>query len=316
MDETSARLLRLLTLLAARAWWTGPELTERLEITDRTLRRDINRLRGLGYPVAATPGRYGGYRLGAGGRLPPLVLDDDEAVAVAVGLRAAAGGGAVGLETAALAALTKLEQVLPVSLRERVDALRAVTIDLRGGQSLPNVDLDHLVIIALACGRSERLRFAYRTGDDAVSDRLVEPFRLVYTERRWYVVAYDNNRADWRTFRVDRMSEITNTRARFTRTSEPDAAGLVAEGLAVAVHPLQVRLRFHLPAADIARMVSPTVGIIETDEGESTVVRIGGEADWIARYVIGFECAVDVLDSDEVRTELRAIGERLMTQYA
>jgi predicted DNA-binding transcriptional regulator YafY len=316
MDETSSRLLRLLTLLAARAWWTGPELTERLEITDRTLRRDINRLRGLGYPVAATPGRFGGYRLGAGGRLPPLVLDDDEAVAVAVGLRAAAGGGAVGLETAALSALTKLDQVLPGALRERVDALRAVTIDLRGGQSLPNVDLDHLVIIALACGRSERLRFAYRSGEDALSDRLVEPFRLVYTERRWYLVANDMNRAAWRTFRVDRMSEITNTRARFTRRGEPDAAGLVAEGLAVSVYPLQVRLRFHLPATAVARIVSPTVGVIETDEGNTTVVRMGGDADWIARYVVGCECRIDVLDSDEVRAELRAIGERLVTDYA
>jgi predicted DNA-binding transcriptional regulator YafY len=315
MDETSARLLRLLTLLSARAWWTGPELQERLEITDRTLRRDINRLRGLGYPVEATPGRYGGYRLGAGGRLPPLVLDDDEAVAVAVGLRAAAGGGTAGLETAALAALTKLEQVLPAPLRERVDALRAVTIDLRGGQSLPNVDLDHLVIIALACGRSERLRFAYLSGEDAATNRLVEPFRLVYTERRWYLVAYDNDRAAWRTFRVDRMSDIANTRARFTRTDEPDAAGQVAEGLAVAVYPLQVRLRFHLTAADIARIIPSTVGIIETDEGESTVVRIGGDADWIARYIIGFGCRVDVLDSVEVRDELRAIGERLVTDY-
>jgi predicted DNA-binding transcriptional regulator YafY len=316
MDETSARLLRLLTLLAARPWWTGPELTERLEITDRTLRRDVNRLRGLGYPVEATPGRYGGYRLGPGGHLPPLVLDDDEAVAVAVGLRAAAGGGAAGLETAALGALTKLEQVLPVMLRERVDALRAVTIDLRGGHSLPNIDLDHLVIVALACGRNERLRFAYRASDDAASDRLVEPFRLVYTERRWYLVAYDTNREDWRTFRVDRMSEITNTRARFIRGDEPDAAALVAEGVALAVHALQVRLRIHLPAADVARIVSPTVGIVETDEGASTVVRIGGDADWIARYVLGFECRVDVLDSDEVRDELRTIGERLVRVYA
>ena len=171
---------------------------------------------------------------------------------MAVALRAASEGTASGLETAALSALTKLDQVLPVGLRERVAALRAVTIGLRRAE-LPPVDLDVLVVAAVACRRPERLRFRYTNADGAGSDRRVEPFRLVYTERRWYLVAYDLDRADWRTFRVDRISEPAATGQPFERTDPPDAAALVAHGVAVAAWPLQARVRVHAPPADVAR---------------------------------------------------------------
>jgi predicted DNA-binding transcriptional regulator YafY len=313
--DTPGRLLRLLTLLSARPWWGGTELAVRLEITSRTLRRDMSRLRALGYPVEATTGRYGGYRLGASGHLPPLLLDDDEAVAAAVALRAASGGGASGLESAALSALTKLDQVLPSRLRERVNALRTVTVALRPAE-LPPIDLDVLVVVAVACRRPERLRFTYRAADGTTTERHVEPFRLVYTERRWYLVAFDLTRGAWRTFRPDRMSEPRVTGVPFERTDPPDAAALVAHGVALAVHPVNARVRLHLSRVHAERAVPRTVGLIESDEGDSTIVRIGGDVEWIAEYVAGLPCRVEVLDPEEVRVQLRTLGDRLARDHA
>ena len=244
--DTTARSLELLALLGARAWWPGAKLARRLEVTERTLRRDMARLRLLGYPIEATSGPHGGYRFGAGGRLPPLVLDDDEAVAVAVALRHAAGQAGSGMEAAALTALTKLDQVLPVTLRERVAAVRAVTVDLRNPR-LPSADLDALVALAMACRRPERVRFTYEDGSGRVTSRLSEPYRLVTTERRWYLVAYDTGRRDWRTFRVDRITELRSTGVTFTRRDPPDPGALVAEGVAVRAWETQASVR--LPVA-------------------------------------------------------------------
>jgi predicted DNA-binding transcriptional regulator YafY len=314
--DTPGRLLRLLTLLSSRPWWTGAELVERLEITDRTLRRDITRLRELGYPVEATTGPYGGYKLGAAGRLPPLLLDDDEAVAVAVALRAASEGAASGLETAALSALTKLDQVLPVGLRERVGALRAVTIGLRRTE-LPPVDLDVLVVAAVACRRPERLKFRYTNADGDGTDRRVEPFRLVYTDRRWYLVAYDLDRVAWRTFRVDRIRDAVATGQPFERTDPPDAAALVAHGVAVAAWPLQARVRVHAPRGEVERGVSPTMAVIEPGpETDVTIVRIGGDAPWIADFVAGLPWRCEVIEPEEARVELRRRGERMARDHA
>ena len=203
MLETAARLLRLLALLQARRDWSGPELAGQLGVTTRTVRNDVARLRRLGYPVHATPGLAGGYRLGVGAALPPLLLDDEEAVAVAVGLRTAAGGTVTGIEETSRRALAKLEQVLPSRLRSRVNALQTYTVSApaRG----PTVDADILTAIAAACRDRQRLRFDYRTHDGTGGARVVEPHRLVHTGRRWYLLAWDNDRHDWRTFRVDRM---------------------------------------------------------------------------------------------------------------
>ncbi len=312
--DTPVRLLRLLTLLSARPWWHGADLADRLEVTERTLRRDVTRLRALGYPVDATTGPYGGYRLGAAGHLPPLLLDDDEGVAVAVALRAVSGGGGSGLETAALSALTKLDQVLPVQLRERVAALRTVTIGLRSVE-LPPADLDVLVVIAVACRRPERLRFTYLDGQGNTTDRLVEPFRLVYTARQWYLVAFDTSRQDWRTFRVDRISEAKGTGIPFERDTEPDAAALVARGLALAAHPIQARVRVHAGAEATASQIGPTVGVVESSDGDTTIVGIGGDLDWISTYVAGLPFRFEVLEPPEVRARVRAIGARLVRDH-
>jgi predicted DNA-binding transcriptional regulator YafY len=315
MDQPT-RLLRLLVLLSARSAWTAGELADRLEVTERTVRRDMNRLRSLGYPVEGNTGPYGGYALGAGGHLPPLVLDDEEAVAVAIGLRGAAAGGAPGIESAALSALTKLDRVLPVQLRERVGALRSVTVGL-GRPDLPAVDVESLVSIALACARPERLRFAYSDANDNRTDRFVEPFRVVFTSRSWYLVAYDANRDDWRTFRVDRMSEISLTGARFVHRDAPDAASMVAEGVAVSGYAVQARVRVHVPIEDACLMFSRMTAVLEADSDPAiTIARIGGDADWIARYLAGLECRFEVLEPEEVRAELRSLAQRLALDHA
>ena len=312
--DTPSRLLRLLSLLSSRAWWSADDLADETGVTERTVRRDITRLRELGYPVDATTGRYGGYTLGRGGHLPPLVLDDDEAVAVAIGLRAAAGG-ATGTESAALSALAKLDQVLPARLREQVAALAAVTVGLRA-RGVPDADFESLVTLGLACRRPERLRFTYLDANDRQSERLVEPYRLVYTERSWYLVAFDPSRDAWRTFRVDRMSELKLSGARFVPVADPpDALGLVSRGVAVAAYDLQACIRLHLSLDEAAAEIPPTVGVLEAETATTTIVRIGGDADWIARYLAGLDCRLDVLEPDEVRIALRALGRRLVRDH-
>jgi predicted DNA-binding transcriptional regulator YafY len=201
------------------------------------------------------------------------VLDDDEAVAVAVGLRAAAGG-ATGTESATLSALAKLDQVLPANLREQVAAIAAVTVGLRA-PGVPEVDVDRLVAAGLACRRPERLRFTYIDASDRSTERLVEPYRLVYTERSWYLVAFDPSRDDWRTFRVDRMSELHLTGQRFVAVEDPpDAVELVSRGVAVSAYDLQVEVRLPLPAERARALVPPTVGVVEAESESTSLVRI------------------------------------------
>ncbi|MFD5413196.1 helix-turn-helix transcriptional regulator [Streptomyces nojiriensis] len=231
MTDTPARLLSLLSLLQTPREWPGSELAQRLRVSSRTIRRDIERLRDLGYPVEATLGAEGGYRLVAGAAMPPLLLDDEEAVAIAVGLRAGAGHAIEGVEEASVRALAKLEQVLPARLRYRVSALQSATIALSRGDGA-SVDPRTLTTMASAVAGPERLRFAYQAGDGAETRRLVEPYRLVSTGSRWYLVAYDLDREDWRTFRVDRVEEAFATGARFARRDLPmEAEEFVRRGL-------------------------------------------------------------------------------------
>ncbi len=225
MLSTSARLLRLLSLLQVRRAWTGRELTGRLEVTARTLRRDVDRLRTLGYPIVSTTGVGGGYRLGAGSELPPLLLDDREAVAVALGLRAAAAGAIAGLEEATLGALTKLDQVMPARLRRRLSALHGAIVPLP--HRAPAVDVATLALLAGACRDNERLRFDYRGRDADATRRRVEPAGLVSAGFRWYLVAWDLDRGDWRTFRVDRIGEKPARGETFV-PRPPPAGGLSA----------------------------------------------------------------------------------------
>ncbi|MCU1503109.1 MAG: transcriptional regulator [Ilumatobacteraceae bacterium] len=317
--DTPARLLRLLALLTTRGSWQAGELSARLEITERTVRRDITRLRELGYPVEGVTGPYGGYSLGAGGRLPPLLLDDEEAVAVAVALHAIAQRSSASMVDSALSALTKLSQVMPTQLRERVGALAEVTVGMRprgsSGDRPPGVD--ELMGLALACRRSERVRFDYATGDGVESARHVEPFRLVAVGQRWYLVALDVDRDDWRTFRVDRISRVRATGARFVFDDPPDPATLVAEGLALRVYERSWTIRVLAPVADVSREVSPIVGVCRADPDDpgATLVEIGGDVDWVARYMLGLPVPCEAIEP-ELRDELRRLGERLVGAYA
>ncbi len=225
-NDPTGRALQLLSFLQTHRLWRGAELAERLEVTERTVRRDVDRLRELGYPIDATPGSNGGYRLAAGAHLPPLVFDDDEAVAVAIGLRAAAGAAIDGIEDASMRALAKTEQVLPDRLRRRVSALNTSVVSLRRPDGDDVVDPDALSVLATACRDHEEVRFDYRRPDGDDSRRLVEPHQLVAAGRRWYLVAWDLRRNDWRTFRLDRLSGARLAGRRFAPRDIPggDAA--------------------------------------------------------------------------------------------
>ncbi|MEV6679945.1 YafY family protein [Streptomyces erythrochromogenes] len=260
MTDTPARLLSLLSLLQTPREWPGSELAERLRVSSRTIRRDIERLRELGYPVEATLGAEGGYRLVAGAAMPPLLLDDEEAVAIAVGLRAGAGHAIEGVEEASVRALAKLEQVLPSRLRHRVGTLQSATIALTRGDGA-SVDPRTLTTMASAVAGPERLRFGYRARDGAESRRLVEPYRLVSTGSRWYLVAYDMEREDWRTFRVDRVAEAFATGARFAPRELPmDAEEFVRQGLGAAgSRTYAAEIAFEAEAAELPEWLRAAV---------------------------------------------------------
>lgn len=310
--DTSARLLRLLTLLGTRPTWSGSELSERLEVTTRTLRRDVTRLRELGYPVETATGRYGGYRLVPGGALPPLLLDDDEAVAVALGLRAAASGALAGFEDPAVAALTKIEQVLPARLRERLSMLGAATVWMAGRSPADiRIDPETLVAIARACRGNERLRFRYRDAAGNQSERYVEPLQLVHTGRRWYLVAWDRDREDWRSFRIDRIQGSVTTGMRFQPRPAPDAAAFVAEGIATGGYRYQARIVLELPMSRAARLVSPMVGVLEEVE-DGTILRLGADdLDWIARYLASLPCPFRVIEPVELSEAVADLARAL-----
>lgn len=314
---TSGRMLRLLSLLQARPNWTGGELASRLAVTTRTLRRDITRLRQLGYPVEAIAGPTGGYQLAPGGALPPLLLDDDEAVAVALSLRQAAAGGLPGFEDAAVSSLAKISQVLPRRLAEKANSVHDSTIGLvaqRG--SGDSVTPENLVILATACRGQERVRFDYLDASGRATERHVEPHQLVHAARRWYLVARDRDRDAWRTFRVDRISKPASTGLRFVPDNPPDAAAFVAEGLAVAVYPVQARVLLHLSYAEARRTVSPTVGVIERQRG-GALLRIGADdADWIAGYLASLGCGFRVIDPPELKEALARLGAALIRSSA
>jgi predicted DNA-binding transcriptional regulator YafY len=312
VQSSSARLLELLSILQTRPHWSASELAERLGITERTVRRDITRLRQLGYPVVADAGRTGGYQLGSGGAMPPLLLTDDESVAVAIGLRVAASGGVAGYDEAAVAALAKLEQMLPATLRERVLALNAATVLTRPGVG-PLVDPEVLLSIAQACRRPERITFGYRDGNGNLTERRVEPHGLVNAERRWYLVARDLDRQAWRTFRLDRMNDPVLTGHRFVRTEEPDVATMVADGLALAPYRWHAEAVLQTTRAEAEAVIARTIGSVEEVSGE-VIVHIGAnEVEWLARYFAGLPFDVEVRSPPEVRAALRDLGRRLQT---
>lgn len=312
MVQTSARLLKLLSLMQSRRFWAGGELASKLGVTERSVRRDVDRLRSLGYPVHATAGVGGGYELGAGKELPPLPLDDEEAVAVAVGLRVAASGPVQGLEEASVRALAKLEQVLPKRLRRRVSALHAVSVRLRDAG--PSLDAQALAVIASACRDSELLYMDYSNHQGAASARCVEPYRLVHTRYRWYLLAYDLEREGWRTFRVDRIGAKPRTGHRFKARPLPseDVAAYVSQSISTDAYRFRARVTVHAPASVVSERLSGVAGRIEELAPERCLVHTGGESlEALAFHLgyLGFD--FEVHEPKELVEHLRRLGERI-----
>lgn len=282
------RMLRLLTLLQGRRTWSGAELAERLGVTERTVRRDIDRLRDLDYSVTGTTGTAGGYRLAAGSSIPPLTLADDEIIAVAVGLAMVAGEGISGIEDSSLKALVKLEQILPARLRPQLAAVSAATT-AAPEQGLPQVDPGTLAVLA-ACSRElEIVRFDYRGRDGRSSARRVEPNGLVALRGFWYLVAHDQDRDDWRTFRVDRIFSPTRTHRPVTPRDlpAPDTASYVLSSLADATYRYTAQLTVDLAAADVrAGIFGPIPGEIHDLGRGRCIVRLTAESpDLVTQYV-------------------------------
>ncbi|MEU3499329.1 YafY family protein [Streptomyces hundungensis] len=317
MTDTPARLLHLLSLLQTPREWPGGELAGRLGVSRRTVRRDIDRLRELGYPVQAARGAEGGYRLVAGKAMPPLVLDDEEAVAIAVGLRAGAGHAVDGVDEASVRALAKLEQVLPSRLRHRVASLQAATMPLAGpwrGDGA-TVDPHTLTTLASAVTGEERLRFGYVSGDGTATKRLVEPYRLVSTGRRWYLVAYDVERGDWRTFRVDRVADPLATGARFAPRELPEANA--AEFVRTSMNRLQpvldIDVTFEAPADFVTARLPGSLGAPEPLGAGRCRLRASctDSLEWVALRLALVDCEFTVHEPPSMTAYLHELGERL-----
>jgi predicted DNA-binding transcriptional regulator YafY len=312
MSQTSSRLLELLSLLQGRRDWPGDELADRLEVSGRTIRRDMQRLRQLGYPVESLSGPAGGYRLRAGSAMPPLLLDDEEAIAIAVGLRTAARASVTGIEETAVRALVKLEQVLPAHLRRRVGALGSATSTLP--VTGPTVDPQHLTVIATACRDCECLRFGYRSRDGTDSRREVEPHSLVNHGRRWYLVAWDRRRDGWRTFRIDRLAKPASTGVRFSprRLPAKDAAAYVQRGITGAPNRFEARVTLHVPAQEIASRVPAYWGTIEPIDAHTCEYRTGDDdLGWLALRIAMLGVDFEVHEPPELVEHLRALASRL-----
>jgi predicted DNA-binding transcriptional regulator YafY len=298
MANTSSRTLRLLSLLQTHRYWPGSELADRLEVSVRTLRRDVDRLRELGYPVEANRGVDGGYQLAAGAAMPPLVLDDEEAVALAVGLQAAAQGGVAGVAEASVRALAKVVPVMPPRLRRRVEALRMVTVPATFAGGGPAVDPGLLTTVAQACRDTERLEFGYAAADGARSNRLVEPFRLVPLGRRWYLVAYDLHRHDWRSFRPRDLPA-------------DDAAAFVRAGLRNLPTSYDVEVLFDAPVDAVRARVGRWVSVEEA--GDGCRMRMSTDSlDWAALAVGAVGADFTVVAPEELGSHLRSWGQRFV----
>ncbi|WP_395360324.1 helix-turn-helix transcriptional regulator [Streptomyces sp. YH02] len=310
MDElgTTERVLALLGLLQQRRAWSGPELAGRLGVTPRTVRRDVERLRTLGYPVHAGQGVGGGYRLGRGHDLPPLLLDDEEAIATAVSLLA---GAAAGTGDAALRALTKLDQVLPTRLRHEVRALSG-SVEFFGTGRTP-VDPEVLMTLAGACREEVEVGFDYPSGATP-RPRRVEPYRLVASDRRWYLLAYDLDRDDWRTFRVDRMTAVSARTWRFRPRTAPDAAEYVQEGVTSRVYAQQARFLVHAPADTVRAQIPASAAVVrERGEGRCEVRSGAASLDRVLTHVLLLGHEFELLDPPELRARCRALAEKLLS---
>ena len=320
MAATSVRMLRLLSLLQTHRYWPGGELAARLEVSVRTLRRDVDRLRELGYPVEAQRGVDGGYQLAAGAALPPLVLDDDEAVALALGLQAAAQGGVAGVAESSVSALTKVVQVMPPRLRRRVEALRAMTVAAgwtaggSGGWSRPSVDAGVLTAVAQACRDAVRLRFAYSAADGTRSDREVEPARLALLGRRWYLVAYDLGRQDWRSFRLDRLQDPEPTGARFRPRELPaeDAAAFVRRGFEQLPQTREIEVLVRAPAVVVERRLGAWSRVEAVDDDSWRMTTHADQFVWPAFGLAQLDAEFTVVRPPEFAAYLADVAGRFV----
>ena len=312
MRETSARLLRLLSILQTGRDWSAQELADRLDVTTRTVRKDIERLRQLGYRVDSMRGRGGGYWLSPGTTTPPLLLDDDEAVAIALALRTAAGGSVRGMEEISMQALAKLQQMLPARLQKRLDAVESQVEPLarRGSE----VDMDLLVVIATASRQRQTIRFHYRTHDNETSRRQVEPYRLVSDGRRWYLFGWDTGRDDWRTFRIDRITEVRPERGpRFPFRDPGDAAARVARGAATAMWSYRARVIAYAPAEAMMRRLPAAIQIEPIDESTCRLHVGSSSAESLAEYLalLGVDFTIEEPEGHpELIAQLRSLSER------
>ncbi|MFN4120780.1 helix-turn-helix transcriptional regulator [Acidovorax sp.] len=313
MLTSSSRLLRLLSLLQTRSHWMGQDLAERLEVHPRTLRRDIDRLRQLGYPVEASSGVAGGYAFRAGQALPPLLLDDGEALAVSIALRTATAGAVGGIEEPALRALVKLEQAMPARLRQQVDALRSTIQPLdRVG---PVVEVSVLAALASACRDQLRTEFHYEDGKGRSAQRSVEPQGVVHTGQRWYLVAWDRTRGDWRTFRIDRIVGTPQLGAHFAPRASPDGGDLkayVARSISVAPHAEIARVVLHAPHAEMSRRIPPSAAVVQPlEEGRRCVMECG-VSDSLVYWLMALDVEFEVLAPASLADRLRVAGERAL----
>lgn len=313
MLSTSERLLRVLTLLETRREWSGSDLAERLEVSTRTIRNDMVRLRSLGYPVGGAAGVAGGYRLGAGAALPPLLLDDDEAVAVAVALGSSAGGGVAGIEETSVRALVKLEQVLPSRLRRRVNALQAYTVPV--APSGPTVEPHLLSTIAAACRDAEVLRIDYRKHDGTESTRSVEPYRMVHLGRRWYLVAWDRDRRAWRTFRVDRLQVRSPNGPRFTPREPPadDIGEYVTRNVRSVPMTHRARVVVQAPAGVIAERVPRGIVVEPIDDDTCAVHATANTIEMLAVYITMLDAEFTVTEPPELLDRLTQLSARFVS---
>lgn len=317
-NDPTRRALRLLSLMQTRGRWAGADLASRLGVSQRTVRRDVDRLRDLGYRVDATPGPDGGYRLAAGGGLPPLVFDDDEAVAVAVGLRAASGVAISGVDHAAVQALAKIEQVLPRRLRGRVSALDANVVSLRRSQGDQEiVDPHALIALAAACRDHEEVHFHYPLPDGDELRRWVEPHQLLSAGRRWYLIAFDLGREDWRTFRLDRLRGVEFAGGRFEPREIPgggDAAAYFSASIASLVSTVEGLVVVNVSYARVAEVLSAIDHILIEDAVDSCTLRLratGLDALLTAVAGLAARASVRVVEPKELATAVDAMVANL-----
>lgn len=311
MSRTTGRTMALLGLLQARSEWAGEDLRARLEVSERTLRRDIDDLRSLGYGIEATRGRHGGYRLGPGAAVPPLTLSREEAVAIAVGLRAAALGAVTGMEEVAASALAKLEQSLGSAMRQQISDLVRAMLPL--GARIGDIDMETLTAIARAIRTSARVRIRYTRHDGVEITRVIEPHRIMHTPRAWYLVAWDTDRRDWRTLRMDRLAAPAVLRETFTTRQIPDEALRTFTSQAISTQPYrhQVQLRVHASAHEVSGEFGPTVAeVTDNGDGTSTLTTGSNSPEEIALYlgVSGF--SFEILEGDALRNVLGEIALR------